>query len=55
MCIRDRGGALNLTNLWMLVLMSIGYSRWTGASMTKSAIIASLPWVLIFGVWAAMI
>ena len=49
------GGALNLTNLWMLVLMSIGYSRWTGASMPKSAIIASLPWVLIFGIWAAMI
>lgn len=49
------GNSLTLVNLWMLVLMSIGYARWTGASMLKSAIIACLPWVLIFGIWAAMI
>jgi hypothetical protein len=35
--------------------MSIGYKVWTGASMVKSAIIACLPWVLIFGIWAVMI
>jgi len=49
------GNSLTLVNLWMLALMSIGYARWTGASMLKSAIIACLPWVLIFGIWAAMI
>lgn len=49
------GSSLTLINLWMLVLMSIGYSRWTGASMAKSAIIACLPWVLIFGIWAILI
>jgi hypothetical protein len=49
------GSSLTLINLWMLVLMSIGYARWTGASTVKSAIIACLPWVLIFGIWAAMI
>jgi hypothetical protein len=49
------GNSLTLINLWMLVLMSIGYARWTGASMVKSAIIACLPWVLIFGIWAALI
>lgn len=49
------GNSLTLVNLWMLVLMSIGYARWTGASMLKSTIIACLPWVLIFGIWAAMI
>jgi len=49
------GNSLTLINLWMLALMSIGYARWTGASMVKSAIIACLPWVLIFGIWAAMI
>jgi hypothetical protein len=49
------GSSLQLTNLWMLVLMSIGYQKWTGASMAKSAIIATLPWVLIFGIWAVMI
>ena len=49
------GSSLTLLNLWMLVLMSIGYSRWTGASMVKSTIIACLPWVLIFGIWAVKI
>ena len=49
------GSSLTLINLWMLVLMSIGYIRWTNASMVKSAIIACLPWVLIFGIWAVMI
>ena len=49
------GSSLTLINLWMLVLMSIGYARWTGASTVKSAIIACLPWALIFGIWAAMI
>jgi len=49
------GSSLQLTNLWMLVLMSIGYQRWTGASITKSAIIAVLPWALIFGIWAVLI
>lgn len=49
------GSSLSLINFWMLVLMTIGYARWTGASMVKSAIIACLPWVLIFGIWAATI
>lgn len=49
------GSSLTLVNIWMLVLMSIGYARWTGASMVKSTIIACLPWVLIFGIWAATI
>ena len=49
------GSSLTLINIWMLVLMSIGYARWTGAGMVKSAIIACLPWVLIFGIWAATI
>ncbi len=47
--------SLSLINFWMLFLMSIGYARWTGASMMKSTIIACLPWVTIFGVWALMI
>ena len=49
------GSSLTLVNIWMLVLMSIGYARWTGSSMVKSTIIACLPWVLIFGIWAATI
>jgi len=49
------GSALQLTHLWILGLMSLGYARWTGASMAKSTVIAVLPWALIFGVWAALI
>ena len=47
--------SLSLINFWMLFLMSIGYARWTGASKVKSTIIATLPWVLIFGIWALTI
>lgn len=49
------GSSLSLVNFWMLFLMSIGFARWTGASMVKSTIIAVLPWALIFGIWALMI
>ena len=49
------GNSLNLFHIWILVLMSIGYARWTGESMAKSTIVACLPWVLIFGIWAALI
>lgn len=47
--------SLTLINFWSLYLMSIGFARWTGASQMKSAIIAMLPWVLIFGIWALMV
>jgi hypothetical protein len=47
--------SLSLINFWTLFLMSIGFARWTGASMVKSAIIACLPWVLVFGIWALTI
>jgi len=47
--------SLTLLNIWTLVLMSIGYARWTGASISKSATVAVLPWLLIFGIWAARI
>ena len=47
--------SLTLVNFWTVFLMSIGFSRWTGASMMKATIIAALPWVLIFGIWAATV
>ena len=49
------GSSLTLINFWTLFLMSIGFARWTGASIVKSSIIACLPWVLIFGIWALTI
>jgi hypothetical protein len=46
--------SLTLVNFWSLFLMSIGFAHWTGAPMVKSTIIAILPWVLIYGIWALM-
>jgi len=46
---------LNLINIWTIFLTGTGIKRWTGASTLKSMIIAALPWVLIFGIWAATI
>lgn len=49
------GSFVHLLVVWVIALCTIGYSRWTGASMAKSAIISALPWVVIFGAWAALI
>ena len=49
------GNAFSILNFWVIALMSIGYARWTGSSLVKSAVIAALPWVLVFGTWAATI
>ncbi len=47
--------SLNLIHFWTIALICIGIARWTGVSMVKSAVIAALPWVLIFGIWALKI
>ena len=47
--------ALNLVHFWIIALMAIGFARWTSSSMVKSTVIAALPWVLIFGLWAVKI
>lgn len=49
------GTSLALINFWTLFLMSIGFARWTGASMVQSTVVACTPWVLIFGIWALTI
>lgn len=49
------GQSLTLVHLWILVLMTIGFARWTNSSIVKSAVIACVPWVLVFGTWAAII
>ena len=46
--------SLTLINFWTLFLMSIGYARWTGATIVKSTVIAVLPWALVFGIWGLM-
>ncbi len=46
---------LTLLNFWIWFLMIIGYSSWTGSTMLKSSIVVLLPWLAIFGIWAALI
>ena len=46
--------SLSLLTIWVLYLSATGFGRWTGASTAKSWVIALLPWVLIFGIWAAI-
>ncbi len=49
------GNSLTLVNIWMLVLMAIGFAAWTRSGIGKSAAIVCAPWVAIFGVWALLI
>lgn len=49
------GNSLSLVTFWTLGLMTLGFSRWTGSSMTKSALVAITPWALVFGIWALLI
>ncbi|MFC1694556.1 YIP1 family protein [Pseudomonadota bacterium] len=44
-----------LINIWSIFLLSLGFSRWTNSAIVKSSLIAALPWVAIFGIWAIMI
>lgn len=49
------GTSVSLLNIWMLALAGIGFARWTGKSITTGVVVASAPWVLLFGIWAALI
>lgn len=45
--------SLSLISLWTMFLSALGFGIWTGSSTVKSWVVALLPWVLIFGIWAA--
>lgn len=47
--------AFKLTDLWIIMLSTIGLRTWTGKSTSTCAIIAALPYVVIYGCWAAWI
>jgi len=46
--------SLSLVSLWTIFLSALGFGLWTGASTVKSWVVALLPWVLIFGIWATL-
>lgn len=46
---------VNLTSLWCIFLAVIGLKAWTGRSTGTCLTVALLPYVLIYGLWAAKI
>ena len=49
------GSSITVISFWTIGLLALGIMRWTGASTLKAVIIAALPSVLIYGVWALVI
>jgi hypothetical protein len=49
------GNSVQLVAFWSIFLAGLGIARWTGATLLKGIVIAALPSVLVFGIWAAMI
>lgn len=49
------GNSITLITFWSIGLLALGIMRWTGASTLKAVIIAAVPSVLIFGIWALII
>jgi len=42
--------AINLSQIWSVILMSIGYRKWTDKSSLKSAIIVLAPYLIILAI-----
>lgn len=49
------GNSINVLQLWSVFLAGLGFSRWTGASLVKGLVVAAIPLVLIYGIWAALV
>lgn len=49
------GSSITVISFWTIGLLALGIMRWTGASTLKAVIIAALPSVLIYGVWALVV
>jgi hypothetical protein len=47
--------SLNLIYLWVTALFAVGLHSWSNYSPAKSAMLAALPMVVIFGLWAVFI
>lgn len=47
--------SINLPLIWTIVLMGIGLALWSKRSLGKSITIAAAPYVVIFGIWAAIL
>jgi hypothetical protein len=48
-------GSLDLSTFWSIVLAVIGLKAWTGRSTGTCVMVAVLPYVIVYGLWAAKI
>jgi hypothetical protein len=48
-------GSLDLSMFWSIVLAVIGLKAWTGRSTGTCVTVALLPYVIVYGLWAAKI
>jgi hypothetical protein len=48
-------GNIDLTSFWTIALAAIGLKAWTGRPMGTCAAVAILPYLLVYGLWAAKI
>jgi hypothetical protein len=46
---------MDLTMFWSIVLAVIGLKAWTGRSTGTCVTVAILPYLIIYGLWAAKI
>lgn len=49
------GNSTNLLQLWTTALAGLGFARWTSSSLAKGMIVAFVPLIGIYGVWAALV
>jgi hypothetical protein len=48
-------GNLDLATFWSAGLAALGLKAWTGRTMGTCAFVAALPYVIVYGLWAAKI
>jgi hypothetical protein len=48
-------GAIDLTVIWSIAIATIGLKAWTGRSTGTCVTVAVLPYLIIYGLWAAKI
>jgi hypothetical protein len=48
-------GNIDLTSIWTIALAAIGLKAWTGRPMSTCVTVAVLPYLLVYGLWAAKI
>jgi len=48
-------GSMDLTMFWSIVLAVLGLKAWTGRSTGTCVLVAVLPYLIVYGLWAAKI